>query len=47
MKESATKWQSQEHLNDPVVSCIRTRLAMLQESTPQLRLPKLEDAFRT
>ena len=33
-------------LNDPVVSCNRPRLAMIRESNPQFRLPKLEDAVR-
>ena len=29
-------------LNDPVVSCKRTRLALIREITLQLRLPKWE-----
>ena len=33
-------------LSDNVVSCNRIRIAMRRESSPQLRLPKWEDAVR-
>ena len=33
-------------LNDPLVSCNRTRLAMIRESNHQLTLPKWEAAVR-
>ena len=33
-------------LNNPVVSCNRTTLAMIRESNPHLRLPKWADAIR-
>ena len=33
-------------LKDPLVSCKRTRLAMIKENNPPFRLPKWKDIFR-